>query len=36
MLGKWGEGIVRLKWPNEVYALVGGEGEEKRKVVVCW
>lgn len=30
VLGKWGEGI-RLKWPNDLYALVG-EGEEKRKV----
>ena len=32
VLGKWGEGI-RLKWSNDIYALVGGEGEEtKRKV----
>lgn len=31
VLGRWGERI-RLKWPNDLYALVGGEGEEKRKV----
>ena len=30
VLGKWGERI-RLKWPNDIYALLG-EGEEKRKV----
>ena len=31
MLARWG-GRIRLKWPNDIYALVGGEGEEKRKV----
>ena len=31
VLGRWGERI-RLKWPNDIYALVGSEGEEKRKV----
>jgi biotin--protein ligase len=31
VLGKWGEGI-RVKWPNDLYALVGDGGEKKRKV----
>ena len=32
VLGRWGEGI-RLKWPNDIYALVGGEGEEEKRKV---
>ena len=31
VLGRWGERI-RLKWPNDIYALVGEGEEEKRKV----